>query len=138
MDNDKVHGEILNNTFQYPIDTDSGATGTVIEENGILYMQKCLRVELCYELCNIYGDIDDSTTILAHLTDSWSLCDNAPTFKDNPLVTDNNFNEWLLEDNRRMPYQRMLDECSDYNIFEAGKEAQEPLKPSIRPPAVED
>ena len=39
-----------------------------------------------------------------------------------------------------MAYQGMLDECSDYNAFEVDiEDAQEaPLKPSIRPPAVED
>ena len=38
-----------------------------------------------------------------------------------------------------MAYQGHLDECSDYNVFEIDlEEAQQPLKPSIRPPAVED
>ena len=38
-----------------------------------------------------------------------------------------------------MAYQGHLDECSDYNVFEVDlEEAQKPLKPSIRPPAVED
>ena len=93
IDNDTIHGETLNTPFRHPIDTDSGVTGTVIKENGVLYMQKCLRGELYYEPCDIYGDTDDSTTILAHSTDSWTLCDNAPTFKDNSLVTENNFDE---------------------------------------------
>ena len=38
-----------------------------------------------------------------------------------------------------MAHQGMLDKCSDYNVFESDLEdAQVPLKPSIRPPAVED
>ena len=38
-----------------------------------------------------------------------------------------------------MAHQGFLDGYSDYNVFEADlKEAQEPLKPSICPPAVED
>ena len=35
--------ETINNTYRQPIDSDSGATGTVIEEDGILYVQKCLH-----------------------------------------------------------------------------------------------
>ena len=38
-----------------------------------------------------------------------------------------------------MAYQGVLDNCSDYNVYEADlEEAQAPLKPSIRPPTVED
>ena len=38
-----------------------------------------------------------------------------------------------------MVHQGLLDECSDYNVYEADmEETQEPLKPSIRPPAAED
>ena len=75
--------------------------------------------------------MDKSTTIMAHLTDTWSLCDT-PT-------APYNFDQWLLEQNRRMAYQGHLDEFSDYNVFEVDpEEAQKPLKPSIRPPAVED
>ena len=49
------------------------------------------------------------------------------------------FDKWLLEDNRRMSHQGMLDECKDYRVFEVDLEqAQEPLKPSIRSPAEED
>ena len=60
--------------------------------------------------------------------------------KDNPIDrVDTDFNQWLLEENRRMAYQGMLDECSDYNVFEAEiEDAQAPLKPSIHLPAVED
>ena len=53
--------------------------------------------------------------------------------------TDNQINENFLEDNRQMVYQGMLDDCNDYNVYEIDLEqAQEPLKPSIRPPADED
>ena len=90
---DEVHGKQLNNNFRHPTDTNSGATGTVIEEDDVLYVQTGLCNELFYEPCNIYEDKDDLTIILAHSTDSWSLCDSAPTFKDNPMVIDNNFDE---------------------------------------------
>ena len=93
-----------------------------------------------YESCGIYEDTDKSTTILAHSTDTWSLCNNVRSFKDNLMIkSDYKFDEWLLEDNRQMAHQGMLDECNDYQVYEADLEqAQEPLKPSIRPPAKED
>ena len=38
-----------------------------------------------------------------------------------------------------MSHQGLLDECSYYNVYAADLEkAQEPLRPSIRPPAVKD
>ena len=123
--------ETINNTYQQPIDSDSGATGTLIKEDGVLYVQKCLHGEYYYESCGIYGDIDRSTTIMAQSMDTWSLYDTPDVPYD--------FDQWLLEENRRMAYQGLLDECSDYNVFEVDlEEAQKPLKPSIRPPAVED
>ena len=105
-----------------------------------MYVQKCLHVEYYYKLYNIYGDTDESTTILAHSTNTWPLCNAAPSFKDNPLAkSDNEFDEWLLKVNRRMAYKGMVDECKEYHVFETCLEqAQEPLKPSIRPPADED
>ena len=121
---DDVIAETINNTYRQPIDPDSRATGTVIEEDGVLYVQKCLHGEYYYESCETYGDTDTSTTIMAYSTDTWSLCDSA-TMEDNPNThVDNDFDQWLLEENRRMAYQGML--------------AQTPLKPSIRPPANED
>ena len=101
----EVQREQLNNNFRHPINTNSGATGTVIEEADILYVQKCLCGELYYEPCNPEGDTDNLTTILAHSTNPWSLCDSEPSFKDNPMVTDNDFDKWLLEDNRQMAYK---------------------------------
>lgn len=35
---DEVHGEKINDNFRHPIDSNSGARGTVIEEDGILYV----------------------------------------------------------------------------------------------------
>ena len=55
------------------------------------------------------------------------------------IRNDNDFDERLFEDNRRMAYQGMLDNCNDYHVYETDLEqAKEPLKPSIRPPADED
>ena len=65
---------------------------------------------------------------------------NSTTMKTDPVDhSDTNFDQWLLEENQQMAYQGMLDEYSDYNMFEAdSEEAQQLLKPSIRPPAVKD
>ena len=130
---DSAHGETVNNGFRQQIDSSSGATGTILEKDGVLYVRKCLHCEYCYKSCEIYSDTDESTTISAHSTDSWSLYDSAPPLKDNPIsILDNNFDQWLLEENRQMVHQGFLDEYSDYNVFEADlEEAQEPLKPSI-------
>lgn len=129
----------INNTYRQPIDSDTGATGIVIEEDRILYIQKCLHGEYYYEPCEIYGDTDKTTTIMAHSTDTCSLCEQASMATDIPVQPDDSYNQWLLEENRRMAYQGHLDQCSDYNVFEIDlEEAQKPLKPSIRPPAVED
>ena len=85
------------------------------------------------ESCDLYGDTCESTTLLAHSTNIWTLCDIPPD------LTDSIADDQLLEDNQRMAYQGMLDRCSDINVFELDiEEAQLPLKPSIRPPAIDD
>ena len=85
--------EIVNNDFRLPINTDGRATGTIIEENGTMYVQKCLMGEFHYKSCNLYSDTCESTTLLAHSTDIWTLCDIPPDLT-NSIVDDQ-----LLEDN---------------------------------------
>ena len=87
--------DVVHNTFRHPINTDGNATGTVIKD---LYVQKCLMNEFYYKSCDLYGDTEETTTILAHSTDTWNLCDIPP-----PLP-DNFFDDQLLEDNQRMAY----------------------------------
>ena len=41
--------KVVNNIFRHPIDTDGNATGTVIKEDGILYVQKYLMNEFYYK-----------------------------------------------------------------------------------------
>ena len=67
--------EIINNDFRLPINPDGRATGTIIEEDGSLYVQKCLMGEFYYKSCDLYSDPSESTTLLAHSTDVWTLCD---------------------------------------------------------------
>ena len=103
----------------------------------MMYVQKCLHGEYYYALSDIYRDTDKTTTILAHSTDTWLLCNNAPAFKENPLIkNDNEFEDYLLEDT---VHQGMLDDCEHYFVSAADLEqAQELLKSSIRLPAPED
>ena len=133
------HGEQINNSFRYPISNNWGVTGSIIEVDGVLYVHKCLHCEYYYESCEIYGDTDETTTVLAHSINLCSLCDSAPSFKDNPIVKSDDFNEWLLEENRQMAHQGLLGEYKVYEVYEADLEqAQQPLKPSIRPVTEDD
>lgn len=73
-------------------------------------------------------------TILADSTDVWPLYDNAPSFKDSPMLkSELEYNQCLLDVNQCMVYQGVLDNCHDVGITETDlHEAQAPLKPSIR------
>ena len=51
QDTDDVITTTINNAFRKPIDSENGATGTLIEEDGVLYVQKCLHGEYYYESC---------------------------------------------------------------------------------------
>ena len=42
---DEIYEEHINNKLYYPIDAHKGVTGTVFEEDGVLYIQKCLQDE---------------------------------------------------------------------------------------------
>lgn len=53
---DNVSGELINSKFRYPIDKHKGATGTIIEKDWVIYVQKCLLGELYYTPYKIYGD----------------------------------------------------------------------------------
>ena len=98
VDDYAVLEEIINNHFRQPMDINLGATGTILEEDGILFVQKCLHGEYYYQSSEIYGDTDKSTTIMAHSTDIWSLCDSASSLKDNPISDiPYDFDQWLLE-----------------------------------------
>ena len=71
-----------------------------------MYVHKCLHGEYYYATYGICSDIDEATAILAHSTNTWSLCDSAPSFKDNLLVKiDDTFDDWLLQDTRQMDNQ---------------------------------
>ena len=96
--------DVINNDYRLPINPDGRATGTVIEENGTLYVQKCLMGEFYYESCALYGDTSESTTLLAHSIDVWTLCD-IPTDVPPGIPPDLQVSladDHILEDNQRM------------------------------------
>ena len=74
----------INNEFIAPVGTEDGATGVTIEHEGILHAQYCFHGELYYQSCEIYGDdpakTKEAIDRMAHSSESWSLCDNAPSF----------------------------------------------------------
>ena len=55
-DDTTIYGEPINNDFIAPIGTEDGATGVMIEHEGILYTQYCHYGELYYQSCKVYGD----------------------------------------------------------------------------------
>ena len=71
-----------------------------------------------YKSYKIYGDPDESMTMMAHFTDAWLLCDNA-LFKDSPMLkSELEYNQCLLEVNQCMAYQGVLDNCHNVGITE--------------------
>ena len=86
---DDVNEELITNDFWYIIDHHKGATGTTIEIDRAAYVQKCLIRELYYTPYKIYGNPYGSMTRIAYSTDIWSLCENKPSFQDNPMQDPN-------------------------------------------------
>ena len=79
---------------------------------------------------------------MAHSSELWSLCDNAPSFQDNPMLclcSKMEYDQFVIEMNQQLAYQGVLDNCKDVAITEAElQEAQASLKPSIRRPEMKD
>ena len=71
--------------------------------------------EFYYKSCDLYGDPSESTILLAHSTDVWTLCDIPTDIPPDipPDCHDSTADDQILEDNQRMAYQGMLDRCSD-------------------------
>ena len=83
-------------------------------------MQKCLHREYHYAPYDIYGNTEETTTILAHSTNTWSLCNNASLFNENSVVkSDEELDNCLLDNTIRMVHQGMLDNCDDFLVSTA-------------------
>ena len=68
---------------------------------------------------------------MAHSSELRSLCDNAPPFQANPILSlrsEMEYDQQVIERNQRLAYQGLLDNCNDIGITEAElQEAQAPL-----------
>ena len=141
-----IYGETINDDFIAPVGTEDGATGVTIEYEGILHAQYCYYGELYYQLCEIYGNdhakTEEAIDMMAHSSELWSLCDNAPLLQVNPMVSlrsEMEYDQQVIERKQQHAYQGLLDNCNDVGITKAElQEAQTPLKPSIRRPEMED
>ena len=156
-DNDKatIYRETINNDFIAPVGIEDRVTRVTIEHEGILHAQYSHYGELYYQSCEIYGDNPAETKkvidIMAYSGELWSLCDNAPPLQANPMLSlrsemeydqlrsEMKYDQQMIEMNQRLAYQGLLNNCKDVGITETElQEAQAPLKPSIRRPAMED
>ena len=83
-DDPTTYAEPIDNDFIASVGIEEGATGVTIEHEGILHAQYCHHGELYYRSCKIYGDDPAETEkiigMMAHSSELWSLCDNAPPF----------------------------------------------------------
>ena len=117
-----------------------------IEHEGVLHAQYCHYGELYYQSCEIYGDdpaeTEEAIDRMAHSSELWSLCDNAPSFQANSMLllrSEMAYDQRVIEVNQRLAYQGVLDNCKDVGITDTElQEAQAPLNPSIRRPEMVD
>ena len=76
-----------------------------------------------------------------HSSELWFLCDNAPSFQDNPMLclrSEIKYDQCVIETNQRLAYQGVSNNCKDVGITKTElQEAQAPLNPSIRRPEME-
>lgn len=57
-------GEPINIWFTDIVKTHKGVTGTVFEQDGKMYVQRCLLGKFCYVPCNLYEDTDHTLELL--------------------------------------------------------------------------
>ena len=59
---------------------------------------------------------------MAHSSELWSLCDNAPSFQANSMLrlrSEMEYNQRVIKMNQQLAYQGVLDNCKDVGIAEA-------------------
>ena len=110
-DDANIYGEPINNEFLPPAGQQDGTTGVTIEHEEVLYAQYYYYGELYYQSCEIYGDdpaeTKEAIDRMAHFSESWSLCDNAPSFQDNPMLclrSEMEYNQRVIEMNQQLDY----------------------------------
>ena len=117
--------------FYHQLGKEDGATGVIIEHEGVLYAQYHHYLELYYQSCEIYGDdpakTEEAIDRMAHSSELWSfgdnapflsLCDNAPSFHLT-LYSEMEYDQQVIERNQRLAYQGVLDNYKDIGITEA-------------------
>ena len=79
-------------------------------------------------------------TRMANSAELLSLCDNDPSFQDNPMLrSELEYDQQITKTNQQLKFQGVLENCHDVGITESElQEAQAPLNPSIRRPVIED
>ena len=95
-------------------------------KEGILHAQYCHYGELYYQSCEIYEDdpakTEEAIDMMAHSSELWSLCDNAPPFQVNPMLclrSEMEYDQQVIERNQQLAYQGLLNNCKDVGITEA-------------------
>ena len=80
-------------------------------KEGILHAQYCHYGELYYQSCEIYEDdpakTEEAIDMMAHSSELWSLCDNAPPFQVNPMLclhSEMEYDQQVIERNQRLAY----------------------------------
>ena len=116
----------------------------MFEHDGVVYAKYCLYGELYYTPYEIYGDDPDKSekamTRMANSAELLSLCDSAPSFEDNPMLcSELEYDQQIIKMNQLLAFQGVLENYHNIDITEIKlQEAQAPLNPSIRRPAIED
>ena len=95
----------------------------MFEQDRVAYIQYCFCGNPYYTLYVIYGGdhekTDEAMMRMAHPNKLWSLCDSAPSFKDNPILcSELTYNQQLLKINQHLVCQGVLDNCNDVGITE--------------------
>ena len=90
----------------------------------VLYAQYCHYGELFYQSCKIYEDdpikTEEAIDKMAHSSKLWSLCDNAPSFQDNPMLhSELEYDQHVIGTNQPLAYQGVLDNYKDVEITKA-------------------
>ena len=131
-----IYGEPIINEFIASVGQEDRATGVTIDHEGVLYAQYCHTTDDChygelyYQSCEIYRDdpaeTEEAIDRMAHSSEVWSLCDNAPSFSlcDNaPSFQDNltfrselEYDQQVIERNQQLACQSVLDNCKDVGI----------------------
>ena len=119
------------------VDINPDSTGTIVEQDGVLYMERQLGDDVYYQPLDVYENPNKTIDFISEGSQYWTLCNDAPalnqqsnvivdtefdsTYLDNldvPRPTEHEFfDDWLLDDpTLRLLTQGCLDDCAEYNV----------------------